>query len=144
MNDARHSPGEPPSPPSGAGHEQDRISTRGVVVVTMIVLGNLVVSVLLVYWVFVFFAARDRPETRTPAYLLEQRRLPAEPPWVETAPSRDLTRLRERERQLLHEYRWIDRDQGIARIPIDRAMQLLLQEGFPVRAGEPKESNRNE
>lgn len=31
-------------------------------------------------------------------------------------------------------YAWIDQQQGIVRIPIDRAIDLILQKGLPVRA----------
>jgi hypothetical protein len=37
----------------------------------------------------------------------------------------------------LTHYQWIDQSQGIVRIPIDKAMQLVLQRGLPARpAGE--------
>ena len=37
----------------------------------------------------------------------------------------------------LTHYQWVDQDQGVVRIPIDKAMQLLLQRGLPARpAGE--------
>jgi hypothetical protein len=37
----------------------------------------------------------------------------------------------------LTHYQWVDQSQGIVRIPIDKAMQLLLQRGLPARpAGE--------
>jgi hypothetical protein len=30
-------------------------------------------------------------------------------------------------------YDWVDKDKGVARIPIDRAMELIAQRGLPVR-----------
>jgi hypothetical protein len=59
-------------------------------------------------------------------------RMPAPP--LQSAPPLDLAALREQKRALLNEYRWIDRDSGIARIPIDRAMTLLIARN----AGKPK------
>lgn len=35
---------------------------------------------------------------------------------------------RERDRQILEEYDWIERDAGVVRLPIDRAMELYLEE----------------
>src|SRR5579875_1217650 len=35
--------------------------------------------------------------------------------------------------QILNSYGWVDRKAGIVRIPIDQAMDLLLQKGLPVR-----------
>jgi len=37
------------------------------------------------------------------------------------------------EEKKLNSYGWIDQKAGIARIPIDRAMQLLAQRGLPTR-----------
>jgi len=34
----------------------------------------------------------------------------------------------------LTHYQWVDQSQGIVRIPIDKAMQLVLQRGLPARA----------
>ena len=38
------------------------------------------------------------------------------------------------ENDKLTHYQWVDQNQGIVRIPIDKAMQLLLQGGLPARA----------
>lgn len=40
----------------------------------------------------------------------------------------ELIDLRTRETILLESYDWVDRDQGVVRIPIDRAMELTAQE----------------
>ncbi len=54
-------------------------------------------------------------------------------PRLQTEPKLDLEHLRAREDQLLHTYQWVDPNAGIVRIPIDRAMELILQKGLPVR-----------
>jgi hypothetical protein len=52
------------------------------------------------------------------------------PPVTEAVrPVEDYQRLREEEAQRLREYQWIDREDGIARIPIERAMELILERG---------------
>jgi hypothetical protein len=48
-------------------------------------------------------------------------------PRLQTAPSRDLDALREEKRALLSEYRWVDREAGVVRIPIEREMELLTE-----------------
>ena len=35
--------------------------------------------------------------------------------------------------KLLNEYRWIDRNKGIVGVPIERAIDLLVAKGLPVR-----------
>jgi hypothetical protein len=37
--------------------------------------------------------------------------------------------LRRRQRETLSRYRWVDRDAGLAAIPIERAMDLVVQQG---------------
>jgi hypothetical protein len=44
----------------------------------------------------------------------------------------DLLETQARQRQELETYSWEDRNAGIVRIPIDRAIDLLLQKGLPV------------
>jgi hypothetical protein len=50
---------------------------------------------------------------------------------VKTAarPVEDYRRIREEEAKILREYQWIDRDTGTARIPIERAMKLIIERG---------------
>jgi hypothetical protein len=37
--------------------------------------------------------------------------------------------------QRLDTYRWVDRDAGVVAIPIDRAMDMVAQQGLPARSG---------
>lgn len=48
-------------------------------------------------------------------------------PHLQSQPGSDLLELRARKRAVLESYGWVDRDAGIARIPIERAMRLLLE-----------------
>jgi hypothetical protein len=43
----------------------------------------------------------------------------------------DWTRLRDETGDSLHRYRWVDRNAGVAEIPLERAMELVLQHGLP-------------
>ncbi|HEU0208778.1 MAG TPA: hypothetical protein VFQ78_07340 [Candidatus Udaeobacter sp.] len=52
-------------------------------------------------------------------------------PRLEVNIATDLARLREAERIDLSTYGWVDRNAGIVRVPIDRAMELLLKRGLP-------------
>jgi hypothetical protein len=46
-------------------------------------------------------------------------------PRLQVAPAADLKKLRAIEDARLHQYEWIDRQAGIAAIPIERAMEIL-------------------
>ena len=52
-------------------------------------------------------------------------------PRLEVKPGASLAELRAAEDAELKSYGWIDRKAGTVRIPIDRAMQLLLERGLP-------------
>ena len=59
------------------------------------------------------------------------RGLPQPPaPRLEIKPSESLAVLRAREERALAGYGWIDRERGVARIPVDRAAALLAQRGL--------------
>lgn len=45
-------------------------------------------------------------------------------------PAQDLREMRQREEQVLTGYGWTDREAGLARIPIARAMDLLIERGM--------------
>jgi hypothetical protein len=79
---------------------------------------------------------------RARALDLPPRPVTAEPPapstpLLQTSPSEDLERLRAAEAAALGTYGWIDRERGRVRLPIDRAVELLLQQGLPARETPP-------
>jgi hypothetical protein len=59
-------------------------------------------------------------------------------PRLEEHPAIALEQLNAQEQQVLSTYGWADRKTGRVRIPIDRAMELQLQRGFPARKELPR------
>jgi hypothetical protein len=57
-------------------------------------------------------------------------RTPPEPR-LEPYPLAPRLRLRAEEEEILTTYGWVDKDRGLVRVPIDRAMELLVQRGLP-------------
>ncbi len=72
-----------------------------------------------------------------PSPFAETRVLP-QAPRLQVTPVLDLKQLRESEEEKLNSYGWVDQKAGIAHIPIDRAMDLLLAKGLPVRQAAPE------
>lgn len=60
------------------------------------------------------------------------RQLPPEPR-LQTSPRMDLEDYLDTQRNELGGYGWVDRQNGVVRIPVERAMELLLKQGFAVR-----------
>jgi hypothetical protein len=55
-------------------------------------------------------------------------------PRLQADPVADLRRRQAEEDAVLNEYAWVDRSRGVIRLPIERAMILLLRRGLPTRA----------
>jgi hypothetical protein len=54
-------------------------------------------------------------------------------PRIEVHPAIEIEALHAQENAILSTYGWTDKKAGVVRIPIDRAMELQLQRGFPTR-----------
>ena len=54
-------------------------------------------------------------------------------PNLQNQPFKDIYQLRQGETEKLTSYAWVDKEGGVTRIPIDRAMDVMLQRGFPSR-----------
>jgi hypothetical protein len=62
----------------------------------------------------------------------QQTQLPPEPR-LQTSPREDMEKLLAHETAVLESYGWVDKNAGIARIPIEEAMTLTVQRGLPTR-----------
>lgn len=58
------------------------------------------------------------------------------------APHRDFVSFQRQQQSELNTYGWIDREHGVVRIPVERAMELLAERGLPVRA-EPSKNEKS-
>ena len=82
------------------------------------------------------FRARATRHDPPPSPLAEAnvRHLPPEPR-LQPDPLRDMETLRVGEEAALTSYGWVDRGAGVGRIPITRAMDLVLERGLPEPEG---------
>ena len=56
-------------------------------------------------------------------------------PHLQTQPFKDIYKLHQGENEKLESYAWVDKETGVTRIPIERAMEVMLQKGYPARSG---------
>ncbi len=118
---------------SAPGYETRDLSLR-VVLLFGLVLGIMTVLVLFLMGTLFDYFAWQRTQSEHPPSPLAEIRPPMPPePRLQVNPAQDLQKLRAREETLLHRYEWIDREAQIVRIPIDRAMDLLVERGLPSR-----------
>jgi hypothetical protein len=116
----------------GPRHELNTVSLRAIIVCGGALVALALVSLVLMWGIFDYFAARQARSAVPPAPLAGARQLPPEPR-LQIQPAQDVQALREEERTILHSYGWVDATAGIVRIPIDRAIEVLAERGLPVR-----------
>jgi hypothetical protein len=117
-------------------HETRTFNTRGV----LLFLAFMVVCALFLHFAVLGLMklySRSSPLMRT-----AQNPIMAAPPAtappapvLQPDPVADLHQMRAQEDQILQGYAWINRGSGQVRIPIARAMQLLVQRGLPSAGG---------
>jgi hypothetical protein len=121
------------APAASPGYETRDANVRGVFGF-LVVLGLVLVFTALVCWgLFKYFSAgQGHPAPASP--FAETRQLPSGPQ-LQVNPRQDFLRYRAEQEQSLESYAWENRDDGTVRVPIERAMELLLQKGLPVATG---------
>jgi hypothetical protein len=104
----------------------------------LVILGVSLVAITFLSGVVVFFMLRGflRSEQRQaappPVVAPPQTEVPG--PRLLARPEGELRRVREAEAATLGSYGWVDREGGVARVPIERAIEMIAAEGLPARA----------
>ncbi len=122
-------------PPAGAGDVVARhrdVSIRGVLYFAFWLGVGLIASGAAMLLLLRALEKKERAQDRTlsPMIAASLARTPPEPR-LEPYPLAPRAKLRAEEEEILTTYGWVDKDRGIARVPIDRAMELLVQRGLP-------------
>jgi hypothetical protein len=120
--------------PPAVRHETSDINVRGIFAFGAGLTAATVFVAFCVWLLFQYFSAREaRAVPRNYPLAIGTDQVPPEPR-LQINPRQDMSNLRGREDQVLNTYGWVDRNAGIVRIPIDRAMSLTVQRGLPARA----------
>ena len=96
---------------------------------------GLVVSVVIVCLIVVgiFKAMQEAMPRDAPISSLENPNTMPPQPRLQPHPAVELQALRQHEDDVLNHYGWVDQKAGVVRIPVDKAMDILAQRGFPVK-----------
>lgn len=83
-------------------------------------------------WVFMWLIARERTLVPTDGSMVRQRMPEAPNPLLQSniTAAKDMADLRNRELNHVGSYGWVDKEKGIAHVPVDRAMELVLADGM--------------
>lgn len=115
------------------GYERRDASPRGLLYFTLIMAAILATLSLSLIWLFKYFEKAENPGSFVPAPFATEQPL-ATGPRLQPNPGADMQSYYDSQQKLLNTYGWVDRQKGIVRLPIDRAVQLLLERGLPTRS----------
>lgn len=130
------SSGETPKP----GYETRGVSTKFIIISGAVLF---LVMVLVLVAMRGMFDYLRRPPGPPASVLSNARELPPGPQ-LQVDPRKQLRDYLANQKATLDSYGWVDRNEGIVRIPIERAMELLLKKGLPVRSGSVSEEALSE
>lgn len=130
-------------------HEERDVNVRGILLFAFWLFAAAVIIHIALWGFFKFLEKQAAARDPRPSPVAEQRTNKFPEPKLQPNPVEDLARMRGREGETLHKYGWVNRQAGVTHIPIERAMELVVQRGLPSRqqpppGGAPGESSGGE
>jgi hypothetical protein len=125
-NQHGHDPLERPA----RAHEDSDVRATPVAIFLVSLVFLVLGAFLVVAWLFSWFETQEAARYRPMVGVAVEPELPPEPR-LQPSPVRDLMEMRATEEETLRNYGWVNRQGGIVRVPVDRAMQLVLERGLP-------------
>ena len=112
---------------NGKGYIQDDIEGRPFFWFAVGFVVFSILSVLVVYWVYMGLSSHhDRNQADVPTRVAVTEVAPPGPQ-LQADPVADMVAMRAEQTALLESYGWVDRETGVVRLPIDRAMAITLE-----------------
>jgi len=119
----------------GAGYEQRDVNVRALLQFGFWMAVFIALTLVAMRWTFAYL---DRIETLGPAAspFVNERQIPPKPR-IQADPHQELKDYCAAQQGQVNSYGWIDQRLHVVRIPIDRAMDLVLKNGLPTRSSAP-------
>ena len=128
-----------------SGHEERDVHVGPIVILGIVLLAGTALSLLLMDWTFDFLKAREDRAQQEPTSLLRAENPPPPPqPAFQMYPAVDLKEVKAAEKAHLASYGWVDREDGVALIPVERAMEIVAEGGLPELTALNPEENDDE
>jgi hypothetical protein len=119
-------------------HETRDVNVR-VLAWTLVGVAAMVGIVLIgVWWMYGYIRAQDQVRDVRRTLIPPPSPVPPEPR-LQLNPADDYQAYKREQDHILNTYGWVSREDGRVRIPIQRAMELLIQRGVPARSATAKE-----
>lgn len=131
------SPNTPPTEASPTvGHETKDVSIRGILWLAAATAVGIVAAYFLTGSLMGYLHDVEERDDPRLSPLAEKRPEPPAPR-LQNTPTADFREFNESQTKTLESYGWIDKKEGVVRIPVSQAMDLILERGLPAPTGEP-------
>jgi len=114
-------------------HEESDVNVRAILGFGAGLLAVGVVIQLLLLVLFSYYTKQAAQVPRAFPLSADYQQQPPPQPRLQTHPEEDMRQLRAQEDAILQGYGWVDKGSGVARIPIEEAMKIVVQRGLPAR-----------
>jgi len=120
----------------GPGYEERDVNVAAVGKFAVALVAMTILAMVLLFGLFRYFQSQGGGQAKTvdPARVFPQ-------PQLQKTPGPDLKAVRAEEEQTLTSYGWVDQGKGVVRIPINRAMDLLVERGLAARKEAPQSAS---
>ncbi len=116
--------------PHGPGYETTDVDVPVIVRYGFVMYAFIAVALILM-WALHFFFEKTPFKFEREATLMEMERSLPPAPRLQINQSGDLKDLRANEEERLHSYGWVNKQAGVVRIPIDKAIEDIAAKGIP-------------
>jgi hypothetical protein len=139
MSHHGHSPDTSGHDQQMPAHETLEISLRPLVIFVVGLVGSMILILAVIYAQFSFYERGQSEGQVTPIRHILPALTDGPPvePRLQETPEPDMDSFRAEEAASLSKLGWVDRPKGIAQIPIDDAMKILVKKGLPARKSPP-------
>ena len=131
-----HKPQPIPEESLALGYEVRDVNLRNLVRLSVILAVVLVVIFGLMGLLYNLLNASQVARSAPPPPLLEEAQGLPPGPLLQRDPDRDMQEMSTEQNAILNNYGWVDKEAGVIRIPIERAIELTLEWGLPTREQE--------
>jgi hypothetical protein len=134
-----HKPQPIPEESLALGYEVRDVNIRNVVWLSVILAGVVIGVFIVIGLLYSFLNTSQAAQSAPPPPLLEEAQGLPPGPLLQRNPQQDMQEAATEQDALLHNYGWVDKEAGVVRIPIERAIELTLERGLP---SQPQEDSK--
>jgi hypothetical protein len=116
------------------GYETEDVKGRGIIISGGVLIIIMVITMLLISSLTGYLEGLAEQGDEPLSPLIESQPTPVGAR-LQQSPPADMKAFRVEQQEVLQSYQWVDKSNGVVRIPIERAMQLTIERGLPVREG---------